>query len=179
MKNKIFINLNDKSYFYKEMKDLKKMKQDTVFHAKPYKLYKEHRDKRDICNQDAHIQFFNANCPQKVIQENPVSYVREKFLKNELKKLKNKTYVPGVFLDLHGFNQYQAKQALGRLILTCYEKKIFCFGVIHGHGKNILKNYLPIWLSKHPDVLAFYQSPKTYGRNTTLFVLIDYQNSNR
>lgn len=179
MKNNKLLNWGNKPYLYAEMKDVKKMKQDTVFHKKPYKLRKKYFDKRNLCNQEAHIQFFNSHRPHKIIQENPVSYVREKFLKSELKKLKNHVYIPDIFLDLHGLNQYQAKQALGRLILTCYEKKIFCFAVIHGHGKHVLKNYLPIWLSKHPDVLAFLQSPKICHRNTTLLVLIDYHHSNK
>ncbi|WP_187306111.1 endonuclease SmrB [Buchnera aphidicola] len=179
MKNNKHYNSNDNFYFKEETKDVKKMKQDTVFHAKPYKLHKKYLNKRNLCNQDAHTQFFNSNIPNKNITENPVSYVREKFLKTELNKLKNKIYVPEIFLDLHGFNQYQAKKELGKLIFICNKEKIFCFAVIHGHGKNILKNYLPIWLSKHPDVLAFYQLPKKCGRNTTLFVLIDYKKDNK
>lgn len=168
-------NFKNSSYFSEEMKNVKKMKQDTVFHKKSYKKNNLYSEKRDLCNQDAHIQFFNAHVPKKVIYKNPVAYVREKILITELKKLKNKVYVPEICVDCHGLNQYQAQQELGKLIFTCFKERIFCFAVIHGHGKNILKNYIPIWLSKHPDVLAFYQLPKTFGKNTTLFVLMDYK----
>ncbi|WP_343128255.1 endonuclease SmrB [Buchnera aphidicola (Takecallis taiwana)] len=175
MKKTPLDNFKDISYFYKEIKNVKKIKQDTVFHEKSHQKNNQYAKKRDLCNQDAHIQFFNAHVPHKVIDKNPVSYVREKFLITELKKLQKKIYVPEICIDCHGLNQYQAQQELGKLIFTCYKERIFCFGVIHGHGKNILKNYIPVWLSKHPDVLAFYQAPIMFGKNTTLFVLMNYK----
>ena len=177
VKQNKYLNFQDMVYFYKAIKDVKKMKQDTVFHEKLHVKHNKYRDKRDICNQNAHIQFFNSNVQCKVISKNPVSYIRESYLKNELNKLKNNFYNPEICVDLHGLNQYQAQQELGKLICICHRKHIFCFGVIHGHGKNILKTYIPIWLSKHPDVLVFYQLPKTFGRNTTISVLIDYNNN--
>lgn len=176
MKKKKNPILDDLSYFYKELKDVKKMKQDTVFHNKPYKLYQKNIEKRNICNEDAHIQFFNTNSYKNIIKKNSISYVRENSLNHELIKLKNKVYLPEITVDFHGLNQLQAKKELGKIIILCCEQKIFCFSVIHGHGKNILKNQIPIWLSNHPNVLSFCQLQKKFKKNTTLYVLIDYNN---
>ncbi|CAL4318714.1 endonuclease SmrB [Buchnera aphidicola] len=179
MKRNKPIVCNDYKYFYEECKDIKRIKQDTVFHNQSYKLYKKRYEKRNICKQEVQSQFFNYISSGKNIMKNPVSYVREKCLMNELKKLKNNIYIPDVWLDVHGLNLNQVKKEIGKCLVFCSEKKIFCFAIIHGHGKNILKNQIPIWLSNHPDVIAFYQSPKMFGKNTTLFVLMDFRTMNR
>lgn len=172
-KNK-YIDYKEMVDFNKGVNSVKVIKQDTVFHYQPYKLYKQKIDKRNIHEQDAHSQFFNSSYNKKCITKDSTSYIREKVLQCELKKLQKKMYIPEISLDVHGLNQLQVKKELGKLILICYKEKIFCCAVIHGHGQNILKKQIPIWLSQHPNVLAFYQGSKTLGHDTKLFVLVDF-----
>lgn len=153
-------------------KGTRKMKQDTVFHSSQYKLKKKYLIKKKIYEEDAHSHFFSNMVSNKLISNNPVSYVSTVLLKSELKKLKNGKYFPDIVLDLHGLNQYQSKKELGKLITICYKKNFFCFSIIHGHGKDILKYQIPIWLSQHPDIIAFHQAPKKFGNNAALLVLI-------
>ncbi|CAL4318564.1 UPF0115 protein YfcN [Buchnera aphidicola (Pterocallis alni)] len=172
-KNKYF-NYKDIELFYQECKGIKKINQDTVFHNQHTKLNSKYLKKKNIHIQDYHSNFFTFhNYKTKIITQDPVAYVRNSSEKNELKKLKNKYYIPEISLDVHGLNQLQVKKELGKLIFICHIKKFFCFSVIHGHGKNILKNQIPIWLSQHPDIIAFSQSPNIVGYYTALCVLIE------
>jgi DNA-nicking Smr family endonuclease len=43
---------------------------------------------------------------------------------------------------------------------------------MHGHGKHILKQRLPMWLAQHPQVLAFHQATRAWGGNAALLVLL-------
>ncbi|CAL4318594.1 endonuclease SmrB [Buchnera aphidicola] len=171
IKNRSICSKKIKS-FYEEVRGIKKIKQDTIFHSQKYKLNQKYFEKRNIYQEDAHSYFFKSNFSQKIIKKNPVSYVRDELCRKELKKLKNKEYFPELFLDFHGVNQNTAKKELGKLFFFCKKEKIFCFAIIHGHGKNILKRNVPIWLSQHPDTIAFYQEPNIFGHNTTLFGLL-------
>lgn len=172
-KNKYF-NYKDMELFYEECKGIKRINQDTVFHSKNIQFSSKYFKKKNIHIQDYHSNFFTFHShTTKIIKKDPVSYVRKQSEKNELKKLKNQYYIPEIFLDVHGLNKLQVKKELGKLIFTCHIKKFFCFSVIHGHGKNILKNQIPIWLSQHPDIIAFSQSPNIFGYYTSLCVLID------
>ena len=41
----------------------------------------------------------------------------------------------------------EAKQELGALIAACRREHVFCACVMHGHGKHILKQQTPLWLT--------------------------------
>ncbi|WP_343182586.1 endonuclease SmrB [Buchnera aphidicola] len=174
MKYKKHICYEDVDYFYQKYKNIKKIKQDTVFHEKKYHLYKKKKEKRYIYNQELNVQYFNSNDTKKICSERPVEYIRENVVKYKFRKFKNENCNPEIFLDVHGLNQKQTKIELSNLIIFCQVKKIFFAAIIHGHGKNILKKNIPVWLSQHPDIIACYQAPKKFGYDATLFVLIDY-----
>ncbi|MEN1550565.1 endonuclease SmrB, partial [Pseudomonas aeruginosa] len=105
----------------------------------------------------------------------PVKYVRPDVSHFEAKKLRRGDYSPELFLDLHGLTQLQAKQELGALIAACRREHVFCACVMHGHGKHILKQQTPLWLAQHPHVMAFHQTPKEYGGDAALLVLIEVE----
>ncbi|CAL4042105.1 UPF0115 protein YfcN [Buchnera aphidicola (Phyllaphis fagi)] len=173
-KNRIFCSKDNLS-FYECFQKIRKMKQDTIFHNKSYELNrKKYYIKKIMHQQDMNIYFFNYNTSYNSIQSNPVSYIKSQLFYPELQKLKNRKYISDIYLDLHGLNQNHAQRELSKLIFICHKKQLSCCSIIHGHGKNILKYQIPIWLSKHPDVIAFYQVPKLFGYNTTLSVLMKY-----
>ncbi|XBC38272.1 MAG: endonuclease SmrB [Buchnera aphidicola (Floraphis choui)] len=159
--------------FRKELNGIKKIKQDTIFHARHYKLKRNPISKRNVFEQDAHCHYFSCNRSKFLFNTNPIHYIRSNVYFNELKKLKVGAYIPDIVLDLHGLTQYQAKRKLGELIYICYKEKLFCANVIHGHGENVLKQQIPFWLSKHPNIIAFHQAPKTFGSDAAILVLID------
>ena len=90
----------------------------------------------------------------------------------ELKKLRRGDYVPDLMLDLHGLTQQEAKLELAALLEACRRQHVRCACVMHGHGKHILKQRIPMWLAQHPLVQAFHQAPKLWGGDAALLVLV-------
>ncbi|XBC38805.1 MAG: endonuclease SmrB [Buchnera aphidicola (Melaphis rhois)] len=175
MRKKQLLFHEDWFLFYQGLKGFQKMKQDTIFHMRYHKEKKNMVLKKSVFEQDAHCHYFSSNKPKMLINLDPIYYIRDNSYLNELKKLKVGAYIPDIILDLHGLTQYQAKRKLGELIHICYKKNFFCANVIHGHGKNILKRQIPLWLSKHPDIIAFHQAPKMFGSDAAILVLIDFK----
>jgi len=160
-------------FFNQFLNGTKKIVQDTVYHSRKSKYGNSNFLKRKIYEAEAHAHYFSSEKSQIGIGNNVEYYVRNQNYKRELYNLRTKKYNPEIFLDLHGLTQYQAKRELGKLMVICKENRFFCAGIIHGHGKHILKQQTPLWLSKHPDVIAFYRSPKVFGNDATIIFLIE------
>lgn len=175
MKNKLSTS-SDIILFYEECNEVRKIKQDTMFHLKCKNSKKDLLHKRKMYEQDAHCHYFVHQKTAIFVNQNLICYIRNNSYHKELKKLQKGDYYPEVILDLHGLNLYQAKRKLGELLHICYKERIFCASVIHGHGKNILKNQLPLWLSRHPNIIAFYREFKDYGSKPAILFLIDFDN---
>ncbi|QCI24756.1 endonuclease SmrB [Buchnera aphidicola (Rhopalosiphum padi)] len=171
-KNRQF-TVNSNILFRKWLNGTREMVQDTIFHSRLHKVNQNICSKRIFFEQDVHSNYFSFYKKKDYFKENPVSYVRNKDLINVLKKLKKGKYSPDIFLDLHGLNQYQARKKLGQLIAICQKEKIFCAHIMHGYGKNILKQQIPFWLSQHPDIVAFHQAPKMFGNDAAIIVIIE------
>lgn len=173
MKKNNLVNSNVKKKFSFYMKGVKKIIQDKIYHIdmknnNQYRLYN-----KDILEQEANSFYFrNIVDENSFITNNPVCFSRHVRYNIDLKKLKKGEYRPEIVLDLHGMNLYQAKKELGKLITICHQENFSCASVLHGYGKNILKNHIPFWLSKHPDVLAFHQAPKIFGHDAAILICI-------
>lgn len=166
--------IKDNILFRQWLNGTREIVQDTIFHSRLETSKANIFLKRSFFEKDAHAYYFSQYKTKNVFfKENPVSYMRNKCADNILKKLKQGKYYPDIFLDLHGLNQYQATQELGNLILTCQKEKFFCAHIMHGHGKKILKQQIPFWLSQHPDIIAFHQAPKIFGSDAAIIVIIE------
>ncbi|XBC43399.1 MAG: endonuclease SmrB [Buchnera aphidicola (Meitanaphis flavogallis)] len=171
-KNKSLFS-EDLFLFYQQFNGIQKIKQDTVFHSKCYKFKRNITFKKRIFEQDAHCHYFSCDNSNMLVNFDPVYYIRDSSYSDELRKLKIGVYTPDIVLDLHGLTQYQAKRKLGELICICYKENFFCANIIHGHGKNVLKQQIPLWLSKHPNIIAFHQAPKIFGHHAAILILVD------
>ncbi len=170
---------NDKNIsFRKYLNGAREIVQDTIFHSRINKIANQNViSKRSIFEQEAHSYYFSCLQNEKnFFKENPVSYMRSKSSNNILKRLKKGKYLPDISLDLHGLTQYQAQKKLGQLITICQKEKIFCAHIIHGYGKNILKQQIPFWLSQHPDIVAFHQAPRIFGSDAAIIAIIEVYN---
>jgi DNA-nicking Smr family endonuclease len=172
MKKKNYLNSQDKLIFRKWFSEAKKIKQDTVYHLNNKIYFFSHQKKKYL--ENLHIDYFSCTNSRNKLHNNPLYYIRYDCSVNRLKKLKKGYYIPEIFLDLHGLNQIQAKIELGKLMYFCIQKKIKCVNIMHGYGKNILKKQIPLWLSRHPNILAFHQSPKIFGHDAAILALIDF-----
>lgn len=79
-------------------------------------------------------------------------------------------------LDLHGLNQQQAKEELSALLERAIRKRCIAVRVVHGVGKQILKQRLPNWLLQHPAVLGFTQPRHRRSGRHSLLVLLTTAN---
>ncbi|BBI01096.1 hypothetical protein BUCNMO_077 [Buchnera aphidicola (Nipponaphis monzeni)] len=158
--------------FRKKYLGIKQIVQDTIIHVTNHKKkFLFYKDKRMFLEKDAHSYFFSYKTSTYLSNIKSLTYVQNIHYKNKLNQLKSGQYKPEIYVDLHGLTQYEAKKALGTLILICHKEQLNCAGIVHGHGKNILKKSVPMWLSNHPDVLAFYKAPKIFRNNAAIFVL--------
>lgn len=107
--------------------------------------------------------------------EGPMRYLQAGVDSFELKRLKRGDYIPELFLDLHGLTQQQAKRELSALLAACIKENVQCACVMHGYGKNILRQQVPFWLAQHPSVLAFHQATKEWGGDAALLVLMQVE----
>ncbi|QCI20253.1 endonuclease SmrB [Buchnera aphidicola (Brachycaudus cardui)] len=170
--------INASMLFRRFLNDTREIVQDTIFHTRIDKKNNMNMtSKRIIFEQDAHIHYFSYSNKKDLFKDNPVSYVRHKNAYNILKNLKKGKYNPDIFLDLHGLTQYQAQKALGELITICQKEKFCCAHIMHGYGKNILKQQIPFWLSQHPDIIAFHQAPKFFGNDAAIIAIIEIHSS--
>ncbi|MDE5285289.1 MAG: endonuclease SmrB [Buchnera aphidicola] len=159
--------------FRQWMKDTREIEQDTIFHSRISRLQKNLLSKRMVFEEETHRYYLSKNIKNYLFKENPVSYIRDLTFMSVLKNLKKGKYYPDIFLDLHGFTQFEAQKKVSKLIAICQKEKIFCAHIMHGYGKYILKKQIPFWLSQHPDVIAFHQAPKTFGNDAAIIVIIE------
>ncbi|WP_343192242.1 endonuclease SmrB [Buchnera aphidicola] len=169
-----YITIEDYSILKEYLNGTKKMVQDTLYHSRRSKISNNIRLKRTIYEEEAHVHYFlSHNESYNFMKDEPISYIRNNVSVKFLNNLKIGKYTPEIFLDLHGLTQYEARRALGRLMVICQKESFFCAGIIHGHGKHILKSQTPLWLAKHPDIIAFYRASQVFGNSAGITCLID------
>ncbi|MFP2768158.1 endonuclease SmrB [Oceanisphaera sp. KMM 10153] len=161
---------DEKALFKAAVQGVRKMKQDTISpHRAPVKV----KAQRQMVRKDrAEAHPFSDVYEPYLDQEGPTRYREPDTSAYELKKLRRGDYVPELFLDLHGLTQEQAKEELSALLIAARRQHVNCVAIMHGHGKHILKQRLPMWLVQHPQVLAFHQATRGWGGNAALLVLL-------
>ncbi|GAA3528044.1 endonuclease SmrB [Zobellella aerophila] len=161
---------DDKTLFKEAVQGVRRIKQDTISpHRTPVKV----KAQRWIGKKDkAEAHPFSDVYEPYLEQEGPTRYRQADTSSYELKKLRRGDYVPDLFLDLHGLTQEQAKEELSALLLAARRQHVRCVSIMHGHGKHILKQRLPMWLAQHPQVQAFHQSTREWGGDAALLVLL-------
>lgn len=174
MKDKLYFSNEEQELFRESVTETKKLPQDSINHYIPPKLnFKRVALLQPLQKQVSTSYYFSDEYQPLLKGEGPSRYARNIRNSCELHKLRRGDYLPDLFLDLHGFTQRCAKQELSALIATCKQEHLHCANIIHGHGKHILKQKIPLWLAQHPDVLAFHQAPKAWGGNAAILLLIE------
>ncbi|WP_367680165.1 endonuclease SmrB [Candidatus Fukatsuia anoeciicola] len=172
MKKKYQLSDEEQHLFKMSIIGTKKLKQDTFMdYFKPQKQHKKQYINLLQKKIATNYYFFDEYYTQ-LNNKDLTSYIRQDTANFKIKKLRCGDYLPDIFLDLHGLTQRQAKQELAAMLIVCKHERIHCANVIHGYGKHILKQQIPLWLAQHPDILAFHQAPKKWGGDAALLVLI-------
>ncbi|MDF7670591.1 endonuclease SmrB [Orbaceae bacterium ESL0721] len=175
MPNKFNLSKDDIDLFKNSIGKAKKIAQDTVVH-KPIKRSSPKAQLNKLEHEQSNTEFYFSDDYHPILQEDPLRYSREDADPYEIKKLRQGFYEPELFLDLHGLTQLEAKKEIAALIAACLNENIQCACIMYGHGKNILKRQIPMWLAQHPDIICFHQAPKEFGGSAALLVLFDNKN---
>ncbi|MDV7103177.1 endonuclease SmrB [Vibrio sp. TH_r3] len=171
MSNKDQFSDDDFSLFQEAVKGIKKLRQDTII-QKPNRETKQKEVQRFLRETKDNEFFFSDEFVPHLEAEGPTRYARSDVSKYELKRLRRGVYVPDVYLDMHGMTQQEAKTELAAMIAHCVKENVHCASVMHGIGKHILKQKVPIWLAQHPQVMAFHQAPLEFGGAGALLILL-------
>lgn len=168
---------DEHALFSDSMKGIKPLAQDTIRKTK-IRANKPKTQANDSIRQESaqREHFFSDQFEPHIADEGPTRYIRDDVSPYELKKLRRGDYEPELLLDLHGLTQEIAKIEISALISECRKQHIRCCNVMHGHGKNILKRQLPMWLAQHPDIEAFHQATKTWGGSAAISILVELTN---
>jgi len=171
MKKKQTLDAQDVALFREAAAGTRQIRQDTI--SPTYRAVKQKALTREVRENLGLNHPFSDGFEPYLNEEGPTRYARSDVPSHELKRLRRGDYVPDMLLDLHGLTQQEAKLELAALLDACRRQRIQCACVMHGHGKNILKQRVPSWLAQHPDVQAFHQAPKEWGGDSALLVLIE------
>ncbi len=171
MSNKDINSDDDFSLFQDAVKGIKKLRQDTII-QRPKRDIQQKDTQRFVREAKDNEFFFSDEFIPHLNEDGPTRYARDDVSKYEVKRLRRGVYVPDVYLDMHGMTQQEAKAELAAMIAHCIRENVHCACVMHGIGKHILKQKVPIWLAQHPDVMAYHQAPLEFGGNGALLVLL-------
>jgi len=106
-----------------------------------------------------------------------LSYLKESYPRDTLRKLRRGHWVVQAELDLHGMNRYDAREAVAAFLSENRTSHHRCVRIIHGKGlgsrqrEPVLKGLLRKWLVR-ADVLAFSQAPANQGGSGAVLVLL-------
>ncbi|AFP84419.1 endonuclease SmrB [secondary endosymbiont of Ctenarytaina eucalypti] len=173
MKKKFILSEDDRLLFRQAVSGAQPLMKNRVRLSKRQHASSASLSRPLIQDQVTTTFYFSDEFQPLLQEESPPSYIRPDVNPYEVKKLRRGDYTPELFLDLHGLRQTAAKQALGALIVACQRARVYCAGVMHGHGKHILKQKTPLWLAQHPDVKGFHQAPKEFGGCAALLILVE------
>ncbi len=181
MKNKFKLSAEEIKLFKETIAGTKPLLHDIVSHPpqRHHRIKSQFVAKR-LLQEQLDVSYYFSDEYQPLLEvEGPTRYLRPDINPYELKKLRRGDYTPELFLDLHGLSQRQAKQEIAALIAACYRNNIHCACIMHGHGKHILKQQIPLWLAQHPNITAFHQAPKVWGGSASLLLLVETDETQR
>jgi len=175
MKSKHLLSNQDKQLFKETIGKVKTIPQDTIYLSKSANQVNRVNkvNKQFVPNQLNAEFYFSDQYQAHFNSTGPIKYVRHDVSSYAAKYLRNGYYSPTLILDLHGYNQQQAKREIAALLAACPKEHAECVCIVHGIGSRVLKNSVPHWLVQHPSVQAFHQAPLVWGGAGALLVLVD------
>jgi DNA-nicking Smr family endonuclease len=107
-----------------------------------------------------------------------LSFLREGYPRDTLRKLRRGHWTVEASLDLHGMNRTEAAAAVSEFLRRCMQRGRRCVRIVHGRGlgspnrEPVLKGKLRNWLALRGEVLAFCQAPRAHGGGGAALVLL-------
>ncbi|HEU4850629.1 MAG TPA: Smr/MutS family protein [Telluria sp.] len=110
--------------------------------------------------------------------EPSISFVRQGYGQDVLRKLRKGGYEVEDELDLHGMRRDKARDELGHFLRHARQRKFRCVMVIHGKGHGsaggepVLRSMVHSWLEQKEDVIAFCSARIDERSHGALLVLL-------
>ena len=107
-----------------------------------------------------------------------LTYLREGYSRQMLRKLRRGHWVVQNNLDLHGMNRHSAAEAVAQFLRDSAAHGMRCVRIVHGKGRGsknrepVLKGKLRQWLPRREEVLGFCQAPAAHGGGGAVLVLL-------
>jgi DNA-nicking Smr family endonuclease len=95
-----------------------------------------------------------------------------------MRRLRRGLYPVEDELDLHGFNQAEARRRLADFLARSRDGGCRCVRIVHGKGYRsgargpVLKTAVNLWLRRHVDVMAFVSARAIDGGAGAVYVLL-------
>jgi DNA-nicking Smr family endonuclease len=95
-----------------------------------------------------------------------------------MRRLRRGLYPVEDELDLHGFNQAEARRRLADFLARSRDGGCRCVRIVHGKGYRsgargpVLKTAVNLWLRRHMDVMAFVSARAIDGGSGAVYVLL-------
>jgi DNA-nicking Smr family endonuclease len=95
-----------------------------------------------------------------------------------MRRLRRGLYPVEGELDLHGFNQAEARRRLADFLARSRDGGCRCVRIVHGKGYRsgargpVLKTAVNLWLRRHMDVMAFVSARAIDGGSGAVYVLL-------
>lgn len=98
----------------------------------------------------------------------------------QLRKLKQKHFMPQRKVDMRTLSVIEAKQAFDKFINGCLQHGIRYGMIVHGEGEDsdsgemypILKNKINVWLREYCEVLAFLSAKEEHGGTGSTYLIL-------
>jgi DNA-nicking Smr family endonuclease len=107
-----------------------------------------------------------------------LSFIRNGYSRDALRKLRRGHWVVEDHLDLHGMNRLAAAVSVNEFLRGSMARRLRCVRIVHGKGlgshnrEPVLKGMLRKWLPRRAEVLAFSQAPAVHGGSGAVLVLL-------
>jgi DNA-nicking Smr family endonuclease len=119
-----------------------------------------------------------AAAAQAVTGDGVLSFQRAGVRIQSMRRLRRGLYPVEDELDLHGFNQAEARRRLADFLARSRDGGCRCVRIVHGKGYRsgargpVLKTAVNLWLRRHMDVMAFVSARAIDGGSGAVYVLL-------
>ena len=119
-----------------------------------------------------------AAAAQGITGDGVLSFQRAGVRIQSMRRLRRGLYPVEDELDLHGFNQAEARRRLADFLARSRDGGCRCVRIVHGKGYRsgargpVLKAAVNLWLRRHMDVMAFVSARAIDGGAGAVYVLL-------
>lgn len=171
--------MSDEDDFYKEVADVKPLKQ-TRAHLRPVaELTPGHQVRRSlaVANRPGHDPLVSADIAN--LKSNDVLAYRSSGVQHGVyKKLRMGRYEVEARLDLHRKTVEEARREVFQFLRECFRYELRTVMILHGKGERnpegiaLLKSHLAVWLPQIEEVIAFHSAQKQHGGTGAVYVML-------